>query len=129
MPGNDGDRQIVASINLSPIEHVSDEPDKFTYTEHLDLEYEAKLARLNNYMDEAKQRRKYALRIFILTCIWVTSILGLVLLQGFSWKGFHLSDSVLLAAIGTTTANIIGVFLIVTRYFFSREPVPPVEIN
>jgi hypothetical protein len=56
-----------------------------------------------------------------LTCIWIAGIYALMLLEGFAYWAFHLSDSIMLAAIGSTTANIIGVFLIVTRYFFPKK--------
>jgi len=65
------------------------------------------------------ERKKYARRIFILCCCWVSAVSLLLLLQGFgksSW--FRLSDTVLLGAIGSTTANIIAVFVIVARYLF-----------
>lgn len=122
---------FLESITASEVEAASSKPDALSRRERLDLEYERGVAQLENYKEEIKQRRKYARRIFILTCLWVTAIYGLILLQGFAYKGFHVSDSVLLAAIGTTTANIIGVFLIVAKYLFTRgavpTPPPPVE--
>jgi hypothetical protein len=64
-------------------------------------------------------RRWYALGIFLLVIIWLVGIFLLLVWQGFCWRNFHLSDSVLLAAIGSTTANIIGVLLIIVKFIFS----------
>jgi hypothetical protein len=45
--------------------------------------------------------------------------LGVILLQGFC-PAFDLHDNVLIAFIGGTTANVIGLLLAVIRYFFFR---------
>lgn len=66
-------------------------------------------------------QKKYAARTFILCCTWVCAVFLLLLFQGFGSYvhfRFHLSEPVMLAAIGSTTVNIIGVFLIVVRFIF-----------
>ena len=47
----------------------------------------------------------------------------LLVIQGvFSpWGIFNLSNNVLLAAIGGTTINVIGLFLVVARYLFPKR--------
>ena len=70
---------------------------------------------------ELEQRKIYARRVFTLCCCWVSGIFVLLLFSGFgTYKYFHfsLSEKVLLAAIGSTTANIFAVFLIIVRYLF-----------
>lgn len=107
------------AISASIVEHVPDDPDDCTTQEQLEilrLREEVK-----SFAQDTGERKKYAKRIFGLTCAWVVGIYALLLLQGFRPFGFKLSDNVILAAIGSTTANIIGVFLIVTRYFFPRK--------
>ncbi len=81
--------------------------------------------------DTREQRRTYANRIFTLCCGWVCAIFVLLMFSGFGhYQHFHfsLSDRVILAAIGSTTINIIGVFLIVVRFIFHDKPlgtIPP----
>ena len=81
--------------------------------------------------DTREQRRTYAKRIFTLCCGWVCAIFVLLMFSGFGhYQHFHfsLSDRVILAAIGSTTINIIGVFLIVVRFIFHDKPletIPP----
>jgi len=70
---------------------------------------------------DIKERKKYAFRIFLLVAFWITAVLVIIILQGFSVCGFHLSDSILLAAIGSTTANVIGILIIVIKYLFSEK--------
>lgn len=70
-------------------------------------------------MDE---RKRYARSFFKLTCLWVAVIVSLLLFQGFGGLiPFKLSDAVLLAAIGTTTVNIIGILYVVANYLFPKK--------
>lgn len=64
-------------------------------------------------------RRFYAPAFFALSCSWLLIVTGLMFCSGFSVRGFHLSDPVLIAAATTTTANIIGTLLVVARYLFA----------
>ncbi|MEM7550077.1 MAG: hypothetical protein AAF363_10390 [Bacteroidota bacterium] len=68
-----------------------------------------------------KERKKYARFIFTLICIWLGLILLILFFQGFSNIKFHLSDTVLITLITTTTANIAAYFLVVTKYLFPNS--------
>ncbi|MGO9638691.1 MAG: hypothetical protein ACLPXT_05445 [Terracidiphilus sp.] len=115
---------LIAAINSSAVEAVPEEPDVRANLEKDSVELDQKRAELESFKQDTGERKRYAKKIFILTCTWVTGIYILMLLEGFGgfwcWA-FHLSDSIMLAAIGSTTANIIGVFFIVTRYFFPKK--------
>ena len=123
MPPDDalqtGGKISLESINATALEAVSDEPDDCTTLEQFELLQ--KKAELDSFKLDTASRKEYAKKIFVLTCLWVGGIYLLLIFQGFSYRNFRLSDSVMLAAIGSTTANIIGVFLIVTRYFFPKK--------
>ena len=92
-------------------EVVSNKPDKLT-REELEIQELA---------GNITARKRYARGIFILVISWITAVLVLLFFQGFQIYGFHLSDSVLLGALGSTTANIIGVLIIVIRYLFPSK--------
>ena len=84
-------------------------------------------------------RKTYANRIFWLIVAWLSSILLMLLLEGFLGKReiavnlaahgiglkatfhFDLSDPVLLALIGGTTGGVVGLFVIVANYFFPKR--------
>jgi hypothetical protein len=117
--------KLLASINVEPVKNAPPIPDLNTNAEHLDLEYERGKADLDHLKDHFQQRKKYARRILNLTYVWIIAVLGLLLLDGFGWRGFHLADSIILAALGTTTADIFGVLLIVMKYFFPSDSPPP----
>lgn len=76
-------------------------------------------AQTEGLRQDIHERKKYASRIFLLCGFWILAVFLLLVAQGLSSRtGFNLSQPVLLAAIGSTTANIIAVFVIVARYLF-----------
>ena len=114
-----GDR--VESINLDAIQApkvISNEPDTQS---KLELELDDERRKLENVglAQDITARRKYAFRVFLLVIGWIIGIYLLLVFQGFGFRSFHLSDNILLAAIGSTTANIIGILLIIVKYLFS----------
>ena len=96
------------------------------YARGKELDIENQGLENQNLRANIESRRKYALGFFILACVWILVITLVLLLQGFGsfWWGkmpFKLSDNVLLAAIGSTTANILGLVVIVANYLFPRH--------
>lgn len=66
------------------------------------------------------ERKRYALLLYLLTVGWLVYVAVVIMLEGLgAWK-FSLPVPVLLALITTTTINIIGLLLVVTRYLFYR---------
>lgn len=98
---------------------VSDEPDPETSRE-MDAWDRARLVGL---IQDIKERKIYARRAFCLVSAWLAGVFFLLLLQGFlSSSGvFDLADAVLLAVVGGTTLNVIGIFLVVARYLFPKR--------
>lgn len=71
---------------------------------------------------DIQSRKKYAKRIFRLICFWLTGIFVIILFQGFSiFFKFNLQPSVMLALIGGTTINVLGLFVIVIQYIFPKK--------
>lgn len=71
-------------------------------------------------------RKWYAIGLFALGCAWVFVITVILLLQGFGsfWWGlmpFSLDTNVLLAAIGATTVNVLGLLYVVANYLFPKH--------
>ena len=77
-----------------------------------------KEAELKGFLQDIAERKKYAFYCFVLACLWLALVTTILLAQGFSWHAFKLSDSVLLALLGTTTVNVLGLFFVVTKYLF-----------
>lgn len=70
------------------------------------------------YELETRLKRRYARRLFRLLRWWSITVFVLLFVDGFDVGLFDLSDGVLITLLGTTTANIIGLFFVVARYLF-----------
>jgi len=70
----------------------------------------------------------YGPRIYWLVVIWLLFVGVVIVTEGsqlsishyFGWE-FDLSDTVMVAILGTTTASIIGMFVIILRFIFERD--------
>lgn len=66
-----------------------------------------------------EERKKYASRLFWLSVVWLIFIGVYLALAGFGV--LKTADSVLIALISTTTANVLGLFYIVARWLFPNK--------
>jgi hypothetical protein len=130
MPSEDGpstseDAKVkLGTINATAIEKVTDQPDPNTQLEKQSLEVSQLKAQLRGLSQDIDERKKYAHRIFCLICLWLLSIFTILLLDGFGHffgLSFSLPQGVLLAAIGSTTLNLLGIFYIVAHYLFPKK--------
>jgi hypothetical protein len=112
-------------IEKSKPESLSPEPDDRTEEEQSDYEQRRKNAIIRSLEQDIDERKKYANRNFWLTVVWLALINLILILQGFRvaivGHSFELPTSVLLTAIGSTTASVVGIFLIVTNYLFPKR--------
>jgi hypothetical protein len=83
------------------------------------LELQLLKAQIRKFEDDNQGRREFSRSIFTVTVIWMFLVL-MIVIQCANGK-WHLSDSVLIALITTTTATVIGIFIIVANYLFNRE--------
>ncbi|MGA2147987.1 MAG: hypothetical protein ABSH49_23825 [Bryobacteraceae bacterium] len=108
---------------------VNKEPDSNTLKEKEDLEKVRYGAQTEGQKQDIKERKKYAQLFFYLSCAWLVAIVAILMLQGFGSQGFgsfwktpfKLSDSIVLAMIGSTTANVLGILYIVAKYLFPNR--------
>lgn len=63
-------------------------------------------------------RDKYVGRLFWLIVVWLFIVVVFVALTATLGGSFHLSDSVLIAFITSTTLGVLGLFVIVARWLF-----------
>lgn len=95
-----------------------------TESRFLDVERDIKLEYLKTLRQNNQERKKYAMYIFILTCIWAFLIFLILFFEGFGANApfcFSISDNVLITLITTTTINFFGFFLLVIKYLFNSE--------
>lgn len=73
---------------------------------------------LKNYSQDIVLRYSYANNIFGLVCIYLVVVGFIVVSSGRTFVDFHLSDSVLITLLTTTTANVLTLFVLVVKYLF-----------
>ncbi len=89
--------------------------------DQLRVDIEKLRAELDSFKQDIRQRKTFAPKLYALTCLWLVLVIAIVLLQGFSdgrYHFFHLADGVLIALLGTTTVNVVGLFYVVAKYLF-----------
>lgn len=120
-----------------------------------EADYQLQLARLGAYVQDTKERKKYASHIFYLVAGFLFFVLVIVWLSGvkdfylinpyhgdkvslirntphFSFS-FQLDNSVIITLLTTTCANVIAFLYVVVNYLFpqqngmSRLPIPAAE--
>lgn len=110
----------IRSIEKSKPHAIDSQPSPNFEAERRYLENEKSRIELGGLRQDIRARKIYAALFFALACAWVVVISVLLFFQGFGAGSldFRLSYSVLLAAIGSTTADIIGVVYVVANYLF-----------
>lgn len=83
---------------------------------------EARAKKIKNKGDEQDidMRKQYAEQIFALVSLYMFAVFFILILPG-SPSSFTMSDTVLVTLLGTTTANVIGVLVIVAKYLFPKR--------
>ncbi len=77
---------------------------------------------LKNSKQDRKERKRYALFTFVFLCIFTTIILGIIIAIGLSkFTHFKLTENVLITLITTSLSTIVGIFIFVMRYLFSKS--------
>ena len=116
-------RKSLASAIADPsLSSVKDEADPETRLEESDFDKQMLREHIRSLGQNIDERKKYAHRIFCLMCSWLGLAFVILILDGFqSSTNFYLTQPVLLALIGGTTADVLGIFYIVTHYLFPHS--------
>ncbi len=114
MDRNNIDRELSRLAAIE--EEASCNEEKRLATTKENLELDKLTEELEGIRQDRKQRGQFALFIFVLMCLYLIAVLVIVILKG---AGLLLLDNIVLnALLTTTTANIIGIFIIVAKYLF-----------
>lgn len=99
-------------------------PDTKVLFEEQSLLNTKRIEDIEDQKQAREQRKEYAKSVYKLIVWWLVGIGLLLLLAGFgrTFGFFHLPDAVLLAIIGGTTVNVLGLFAIVMRHLFPTSP-------
>jgi hypothetical protein len=116
---------------LALIEVVA-EKERLSETKSSDLKYVEEVATLTiekfkgELSHESKKRWLkigFAFLLFLLVVVWLLVVIIYTGFAGFNFRGFELSDSVLIAFITSTTVSVLGLFHYVAKWLYTaNEP-------
>lgn len=112
------------SLEANLPERISETPTGQTKEELAEYEAEEWKVRLAGMRQDIEERKNYAKKVFRLIAFWIAGIFILLLIDGSKPYGFGLSENIMLAVIGGTTLNILGVFIFVMKYLFDPKRGP-----
>ena len=114
---------FLKQVSPSSNDPVVSEKAAYDEIEKRKREAEARHLEIQNESDtqDRDQRKDFAERIFSFAAIYMLGVFFMIFISGTETTNFTLSDNVLITLLGTTTANVIGVFAIVVTYLFSRN--------
>lgn len=87
----------------------------------LQLENDARKVENESESQNKQQRKDFAERIYSFASIYMLGVFLMLFISGTETTNFRLSDNVLITLLRTTTANVIGILVIVVTYLFSRK--------
>jgi hypothetical protein len=71
---------------------------------------------LKDRKQDRRERKRYAELVFRLVCWWLVGVLALVCCSGLD--ALHLDETVLMTIVGSTTASVAAIFVVVAKYLF-----------
>lgn len=80
---------------------------------------------LDDKANEVANRKTYTSRLFFSLVGWMVFVGLLVVVSGARCRIMTISDPVLITLLGTTTLNVIGVFVFVAKYLFPHRSSRP----
>jgi hypothetical protein len=97
--------------------------DELYLAEAQEFEDEAAALRLEDRREllkgkkqDRRERKRYADLVFRLVCWWLLGVSGLVVFSGLD--ELALEEPVLVTLVGSTTASIVAIFVVVAKYLF-----------
>lgn len=108
-----------SSINVSNYDSIEENIRKQELRK-LELENAAREGENAGDDQDRQQRKEFADKIFDFVRNYMLFVCVVLFLKGITSQ-FYLSDSVIITLLGTTTANVIGILIIVVTYLFSRK--------
>jgi F0F1-type ATP synthase assembly protein I len=125
-------REIHDSAPLKPESEKVGQKEQAELLAQIDIE--RRKHEVAGLAQDIAERKLYADKSFCLVRNWIYGVFVILLFQGFlseqmalttPWLSFvfsfKLSDSVLLAVVGATTASVIGLYVYVAKYLFPKR--------
>ncbi len=103
-----------------------DKVSKESYSKYREEREKTEISKLKeeiaNIKQDRLQRKWLAERIFDFSSLYMFAVFFIIFMVA-SPNQFKLSDDVLNMLLGTTTANVLGILVIVATYFFAKNKI------
>ncbi|WP_333615540.1 hypothetical protein [Bacteroides pyogenes] len=84
------------------------------------MEDAIKRERIKDIRQDRVFRKSFSDKIYNFASLYMLGVFFILVLSGITYNNFHLSDTVLITLLGTTTANVLGLLVIVITYYFKK---------
>ena len=115
--------EILSQIESSRSAEIVEQNNAVTFGDYERREKELTLKlkdeQLQGQKQDREQRRQFAEKIFWVVVAYLAAVIIIVILNGF--KVLCTSDPVHITLLGTTTANVITLLVIVAKYLFHAK--------
>ena len=111
----------ITNISDASLDSISPEPDPTTRYEISNWLEQEQAAKVRGVIQDIRERKKYALCIFVLVATWLAAMIAILLFEGFAMRSFKLSDGAIIAVVTTTTGGVVGLLVLVVKYLFPAK--------
>ena len=87
----------------------------------LQTENDIRKEELKGKIQDREQRKEFGIKIYHFLCFYLSSVLFLIILSATPLIKFELTEAIIITLLTTTTANIIGIFILVVKYLFATR--------
>lgn len=99
---------------------TKDDEEKL-YLDALQIKNDISREELEGRQQDRTLRKELGDKIYNFVSFYMFCVFFILVLSGIRCNSFTLSDTVLISILGTTTANVIGVLVIVATYYFNKN--------
>ena len=119
-PSKQQNREVIDLLSGISKKKETSQDKELTFDEkHEALAYRVAELEYSSKSIDIENRRTYASRIYGMIVGWLVAVILIIVGSGFKQIfPFYLSDNVLITLIGGTTVNVLGLFVIVVKYYF-----------
>jgi hypothetical protein len=96
-------------------------PDALSLADKEQLELDRGREKLSQLRRINRERLIVVRALFVLTVLWLASVIAVTILAGLGPWGFYLSDKVVMTYIVSTTVSVLGLFKIAADWLFSQK--------
>lgn len=114
------DNDKIELLENAPEEDYGNSEETISEKRLKEIEVKLKDEELAGRKQDRRLREIFGEKIFDFVSLYMFGVFFILLLTGLPCA-FYLSDAVLITILGTTTANVIGVLIIVTTYYFNKS--------